>query len=207
MDTKEVTVSLFRSVYASKQLTVAKPTDASIDHRCNYTDTTGADENEAVRCVPFATARAFCRARGGDLPTAAQWEYAARGRGLSYRYPWGNDAPQCCTGSLASRAQGFSCPENLDVGAFAKKACTTHDVTVDGVLDLGGSVREWVQDAPISTAACAGLGVLPDTACTAPGAAPGSTKGGSFMTPLEGASAALRREPGELVDVGFRCVR
>ena len=48
-------------------------------------------ENHPVNCVDWGQARTFSRWVGGDLPTEAQWEYAARG-GQSFRYA-GSDNP------------------------------------------------------------------------------------------------------------------
>jgi formylglycine-generating enzyme required for sulfatase activity len=207
MDETEMTVAAFRALYASGKINAAVPTLASADAACNYTTTAGASDKQAVRCVSFTTARAACRARGGDLPTVAQWEHAARGRGRGSRFPWGNAAPMCC--SAAIDFADPTCKPSLKVGSHADAtACDgAVDVSRDGVLDLAGSVREWVRDAPLSFDDCFSAGILADPTCTAAKSAGGSTKGGSFSLPASEAASALRRTGATISDVGFRCVR
>ena len=51
--------------------------------------------DDAVRCVNWYDAAAFCAWDGGRLPTWSEWEYAYHG-GLEYReYPWGSAAADC----------------------------------------------------------------------------------------------------------------
>ena len=54
------------------------------DHKGQYE---GSDL--PVETVNWNEARAYCRSIGGDLPTEAEWEYAARGPD-GRKYPWGN---------------------------------------------------------------------------------------------------------------------
>jgi formylglycine-generating enzyme required for sulfatase activity len=189
MDRIEITVTRLRGLVNAGRVP-APPTGAG----CNYSPTQGLTDLEGVRCVPFETARDACTALGGRLPTAAQWEHAARGRGRETRYPWGDTPPTCATAALAT---GFGCTATRRVGSH------DGDTSRDGVHDLGGSVREWVLDAPLDLDSCLGPGVLIDPICAGSG---GSTRGGSLDTPLEGALSAPRRGGAPAADVGFRCV-
>jgi hypothetical protein len=196
LDRLEVTVARLRPLVAAGKVTA--PPTSSDDARCNFSLSPGDADGEAVRCVPFETARAACLEWLGDLPTEAQWEHAARGRGLERRYPWGDDPPDCSSAALSPLFEPH-CMALRDAGSYST------DTTRDGVLDMAGSVREWVIDSPVDFDTCLGAGVLRDRTCMM-GAA-GSTKGGSIDTPREEATLSLRRRAGAGFDVGFRCAQ
>jgi formylglycine-generating enzyme required for sulfatase activity len=86
--------------------------------------------------INWADARAFCqnpRIRG-DLPTEAQWEFAARG-GSRFAWSFGDDVAQV---SDYAWFAGNSANQSHDVG---KK-----DPNPLGLYDMHGNVWEWVRD-------------------------------------------------------------
>jgi iron(II)-dependent oxidoreductase len=88
-------------------------------------------EQHPVTETTWAGALAYCRWRGGRLPTEVQWEAAARGsEGLTF--PWGEATP---TSELAviQRRTG----DTLPVGSRPNGA------TSSGLLDMAGSLSEW----------------------------------------------------------------
>jgi len=84
--------------------------------------------------VTWYAAQAFCKWEGGDLPTEAQWEKAARG--LDGRsYPWG-DSPADIT--LLNY--------NGDHGDIVSAYDYLIALSPYGLLQMSGNVRQWMSD-------------------------------------------------------------
>lgn len=83
-------------------------------------------------CITWFEAEAYATWRGGQLPTEAQWEFAARGP-ESLMYPWGNEFDEAkCN---LSRSTGLKPVGNYPDGA-----------SWVGAHDMAGNAMEWVQD-------------------------------------------------------------
>jgi formylglycine-generating enzyme required for sulfatase activity len=85
--------------------------------------------------VTWFDAAAFCDWIGGQLPTEAQWEKAARGTDRR-KYPWGNAPPNR---KMAAYSKYVSHP--VKVGSYPE------NVSPYGVMDMAGNVFEWRRDA------------------------------------------------------------
>ena len=81
--------------------------------------------------VTWYGARAYCRWRGGELPSEVQWEAAARGIG-ERRFPWGDDLPD-----HRLLVSGGPVGNTVPVGSRPAGASPF------GVLDMAGSLAEW----------------------------------------------------------------
>jgi len=97
-----------------------------------YQDPAYADH--PVVYVSWQAAESYCEWSGGRLPTAAEWEKAARGT-QGQKYPWGDAAPAVETVNT-NNTVGDTTP----VGQYPAGASPY------GALDMGGNVREWVWD-------------------------------------------------------------
>lgn len=143
LDKSEVTVSQYATFlawtgglghYSALMHLAVGPTSA------DFSPVPGA-ENVPIGEVTWFDARAYCLWMGGDLPTEAQWEIAAKG--VLYRtYPWDPDAgsgPGC---NLASFQTGdVDCTrEPVDAGSHPAGD------TPEGLHDMAGNVAEWTLD-------------------------------------------------------------
>jgi formylglycine-generating enzyme required for sulfatase activity len=169
-------------------------------------------EDYALTCIEPDVARAFCMFEGGDLPSEAQWEYAATAATPAVRrdYPWGDDAPSC-ERAVYGRTPLSGLPGACE--SFGKGprsiAESINDKTPLGIVGMGGGVAEltrdgyaaydepcWI-DAPIREPVCANYmqGRI--------------ARGGSWVTPPSPAMRSSARV-GPAVEgksfVGFRCV-
>ncbi|WP_435009944.1 bifunctional serine/threonine-protein kinase/formylglycine-generating enzyme family protein [Tundrisphaera lichenicola] len=89
--------------------------------------------------IPRKMAIAYARYASGMLPTEAQWEYAARSRGMLKRFVWG-DSPY--PSRDVARIDAADSLSTFPVGSFSKT-----DITEEGLLDMLGNVKEMCRDA------------------------------------------------------------
>lgn len=190
---------------------------------CTYTPVVGPNEDKPLNCVAWAGARAYCRARGGDLPTEAQLEYAS-GALASRLFVWGEEPPTCedavfgrggyglFSGLVAPcmPAQADAPGGPLSVGFRA--APPRRDRLWTGtttIYDLLGNVSEWALDEfHQQDASCwSSGGVFRDPLCQN-GSKVHTARGGDWRTAGSLILAANRygEDSGtRSIVVGFRC--
>ncbi len=177
-----------------------------------HADGSGADDLP-LNCVFQQAARQMCEHAGGTLPSEAQWEYAARGRGQRRLYPWGEQDPTCCTASQGRVGDPDVLVECDDgsgiepVGSHpATEACGgIGDVSRDGILDMGGSVSEQLLDELLPLdAPCWSQGLLLDPVCQE-SALYFALRGSFWNAGLANAATPWRRAAIIGQTAGFRC--
>lgn len=150
-------------------------------------------ENHPMNCVARWEAEDYCKWAGKRLPTAIEWEYAARSGDDHMLWPWGNEDPTC------EHGRGQLGPGCKDRGTSS--VCSyLRGNTKQGICDIVGNVEEYVDDEP------------EDRPPTPPGEDPwksplcmGTSWSSTSSEVFRGTTCgrSLRQEP----QLGFRCAR
>lgn len=225
MDRREVTVGRYRQARA-EGLAIDEYTDAVelvANGRATLSESEGGAATWSKRdlgreafpldYVAWAHAREVCAFYGGELPTEAQWEYAATtaGRPVRTLFPWGETPPTCArvVAARTTNAQLGTCGNGVGP-VSVDELLARGDVTPLGIEGLGGNVAEHVLDSAARyDAPCWTGGPAKDAFCNDPTDPYRIARGGSWRWPPGYARATLRQAdvPGfPLPTTGFRCV-
>ncbi len=202
IDRTEVTNAEYAKCVAAGRCVA--PSSTKSDTRDSYYGNSQYDDYPVIY-VSWNDADQYCKWAGGQLPTEAQWEYAAH-RSQYYDYPWGNTfdgtrsnfCDKNCPFDWANKAVDDGYADTAPVGNYPSGASWV------GALDVAGNVWEWVQDW---------YGSYSATSQTNP-AGPDSgdqrvLRGGSWRSVRSNVGVTSRYDgvpdDGD-VDQGFRCV-
>ena len=131
IDKYEVTNGQYKQCVDAGMCT--KPNGIHSNHRSSYYGT-NTYANYPVINVDWYQAQTYCQWAGGDLPTEAQWEKAARGTD-GREFPWGNKIPNSAMANFGNYKG-----DTVEVGTYPYRASPY------GALDMAGNVWEWVRD-------------------------------------------------------------
>lgn len=179
MDVYPVTVAEFRKYLEATGAAMPK----------HWRDPNFNGPNQPVVGVTWEQANAYAQWAGKQLPTEAQWEFAARGK-ENRRYPWGNLPPSSTL-----------CNFNDFLGMTSMVSMHEDGRTPDGIYDLAGNVYEWTAD-PFLPYSARRMQTPPDEPRRA-------VRGGAFDSRASALTSTARKglfPETQAPNLGFRCV-
>lgn len=96
--------------------------------------------------VAYEDALAYCQWSGRQLPSEAQWEYAARGGLSGARYPWGDELTPGGEHRANIWQGNFPTHNDLDDGYANTAPVRTYQPNGYGLWQVVGNVWEWCED-------------------------------------------------------------
>ncbi|WP_276133775.1 formylglycine-generating enzyme family protein [Polluticoccus soli] len=108
-------------------------------------------EKHPVVHIAYEDAEAYANWAGKELPTEAEWEFAARGGLEGKNFTWGDDDIQMTT-PMANTWQGNFPYENLAIDQFeGTSPVGSFEPNGYGLYDMAGNVWEWTSDWYVKT--------------------------------------------------------
>ena len=105
----------------------------------------GLNDHPVVH-VAYSDALAFAKWAGKELPTEAEWEFAARGGLDGAEFAWGDEVTPGGK-QMANTWQGAFPHENLKLDGYERTSpVTTFPPNGYGIYDMIGNVWEWTSD-------------------------------------------------------------
>ncbi len=140
MSKTEVTVGQYRACVVAG--VCSEPNTEGYENTCTWSSGAGSKENHPINCVDWGQARTFAKWVGADLPTEAEWEYAARG---GHNEPFaGSDDPDDVAYSGSDDADEVAWYDQNSGGGT--KPVGTKRANGYGLHDMSGNVSELVLD-------------------------------------------------------------
>lgn len=103
--------------------------------------------NHPVVHVGYDDANAYARWTGMELPTEAEWEFAARGGLDGAEFVWGQSDAQDTPEPKANTWQGRFPYENTPVDGWKRTSPVgSYEPNAYGLYDMAGNVWEWTSD-------------------------------------------------------------
>jgi formylglycine-generating enzyme required for sulfatase activity len=103
-------------------------------------------EKHPVVHVAYEDAETYARWAGKELPTEAEWEFAARGGLIGAKFTWGDEDVQNTT-PKANTWQGEFPWQNLLIDKYeGTSPVGSFDPNGYGLYDMAGNVWEWTSD-------------------------------------------------------------
>jgi formylglycine-generating enzyme required for sulfatase activity len=173
--TAQVTVREYEACVAAGRCTGTRESVAGLPGQGCPAGFAARGADDAVDCVDYVQAGAYCAWVGARLPMAEELLWAAQSGERAWPYPWGNAAPD--------GARGHRCGP-IQQSRRAVGSSPAGDNAL-GIHDLFCAVDEWAGDAEFDGA---------------PGHGSAPVRGGA-----RGSMARSYPERGRMVDLGFRC--